>query len=57
MINNRKPQQPQLTEQVGVRLTPEQYAQLESFARQDKRRPGELARIVLEEYIEKRAAA
>lgn len=45
---------PERMEQVGVRISPETLAALEAIAAQEKRKVGQLCRIVLEEYIEKR---
>jgi predicted DNA-binding ribbon-helix-helix protein len=42
--------------QVGVRLTSQMFDKLEAIARADKRPVGQLCRIVLEEYIDKRTS-
>ena len=44
------------TEPVGFRLTQEQFSKLKQLAEKDRRRIGELCRIVIEDYIERTAA-
>lgn len=56
MIKNKKAQ-PRLTGQLAVRLDPERYEKLEKMAEADRRKIGQLARLILEDFLDKATAA
>ncbi len=43
----------EFSEQIGVRLTKEDRRELERVAREQRRAPGQLCRIVIEDFLQK----